>query len=225
MSSVLYILVLSTILGANSLFSASGDYERPVNAVDSEESISVYRRLDELGLKYDYFFTIEESWKDKEPVNHLESYEVQRQQEGRDIWRELNSLQKLVPGFTYKQDKANPKIIHIIEGDLAQQREYVLDRKIPSLNFAGTVFHLVEAIAKQGFNVSAKSGMTYSDAAMADFKTEVKIEAKNLTVRNALSDYIPLKGRSHKILWIARTKLGSQETSYIQFRLSNDPKP
>src|SRR5258705_484413 len=64
-----------------------------------------------------------------------------------------------------------------------------------------------------------------NELGVVDFKSKVQIQAKNLTVRSALSDYIPLKGRSHKILWIARTKLGAQETSYIQFRLSNDSKP
>jgi len=56
-----------------------------------------------------------------------------------------------------------------------------------------------------------------------DFMTQVHVKGKRLGVRSALSDFIPLEGRTNRILWVAKTNMGPQETTYIRFLLGSNP--
>jgi hypothetical protein len=48
-------------------------------------------------------------------------------------------------------------------------------------------------------------------------RSKVHVKGQGLTVREVLSNYIPLSGRGSRTLWIARTKFGKQEKSHIRF--------
>jgi hypothetical protein len=202
----------STVSRASNLDSAA-DYQ----------SFPMFDVLDEIGSRYGYFFTLEEAWKDGELMNRIESQRVQRPSRGRDILQELDALCHQVPHVAYKVDKAKPKIVHIIDGDLAQQKGYAMDGVITSIDFRGTVFHLVAAIAQQGIRVSSRGVFDMHDAPWMDFRTQVHVKGKRLGVRSALSDFIPLEGRTNRILWVAKTNMGPQATTYIRFLLGSSP--
>lgn len=212
-------LFMGLTLGLIGIYMLTAQEARSTSPSTGDESISLSRLLDELGSKYGYFFTLEETWKDAESMNRLESHRVQRSARGQDIWQELDSLRKVVPGLTYKVDKTSPQIIHVMDEGLAQQKEYALDRLIPSIDFTGTVFNLVKAIAKKGVRVSSRGAIDFREISSMDFKTQIHVRGKRLSVRRALSDFVPLEGRNSRILWVARTKIGPNEPSYIQFRL------
>jgi hypothetical protein len=130
--------------------------------------------------------------------------------------QELESLKKDVPNLTYELGQANSRIVHIIDSRLSRQKDYAMDRVIPSFDFDGTVDRLADGLAKQGVPISPFSFRISVDPA-EDRVTVVHIKAKNLQVRDALSDFIPLD-RQNKILWVARTRLGPGETSYVGFQ-------
>ena len=39
-----------------------------------------------------------------------------------------------------------------------------------------------------------------------------------MSVRDVLTDFIPLRGHSSRILWIAETKAGQKEKTLVEFR-------
>jgi len=168
----------------------------------------------ELGKDYDCFFTIEEAWKDKEFMNAMESQRVQRFSSRKNLQQELEQLRQTVPNFTYEVDKSNPRIVHIIDSRLAQQKGYGLESVINSIDFTGTVFDLVNAIGAQGIPVSSR-GLTFTHE-QPDYRTVVHVKGEGLKVRDALSNFISLD-RHGRILWIARTRFEQGEVSYIHF--------
>lgn len=189
--------------------------ERPIVNVQNR-TISLFGFLDELGRQNDLFFTIEEGWTDGEARNWLDQCTVDKPAQKGGPREGLERLSRTVPYFTYMVNKANPRIIHIVDSRLKQQRDYGLEYTISSIDFVGTAPRLVNEIRLQGIPVSANRNLSTTDPGLYDFSTEVRVKGKQQGVRDALSNFIPLEGRGH-VLWISRTKLGRGEMSYVQF--------
>jgi len=191
-----------------------------VNNQDSDQSVTVSNVLDEIGNKYGYFFTLEETWDNGAVMNRIQSHRLQRPALGNDVWQDLTALSRLVPDMTYKVDETNPKIVHIIDAGLSHRPGYALDEKIDSIDFSGTLFDLVKHLETHGLRVSSRGAVDTHELSTIDFGTQVHVTGKQLSVRQALSDFIPLEGRSNRLLWVARTKNGSGEISFVRFSLS-----
>ena len=52
----------------------------------------------------------------------------------------MSKLQRDLKGFRVEQDSKNPKIVHIIEEKLEQDKNYILDKKI-DLTYSGNLEH------------------------------------------------------------------------------------
>jgi len=180
------------------------------------KSTSLYYYLDQLGAAYDHYFTIEASWAEGEVTRWMESYKLKRSPKKENLGLELEELRRLVPHFTYTIDQKNPKIIHIMDVRLTGIQGYGLESVLKSIDFTGTLPNLVNAISQQGISVSVGGSVFTSDYRPLDFGTEVHVKGEALKVRDALTHFIPLEGRG-RVLWVARTKLGQQATSSIQF--------
>jgi len=102
-----------------------------------------------------------------------------------------------------------------MDARLAQQKEYGLESAIRSIDFTGKVNELPSEIGKQGIPLSPLS-ITFRFE-QADYSTEVHVRGEELKVRDALSNFVPLQGRTKRILWIARTKLGQGEVTYVYY--------
>jgi hypothetical protein len=194
-----------------------------VNSQGDDQSFPVSTLLDELGRKYGYYFTVEEIWNNGETMNKLQSHRIQRPQMGDNILQDLGALSRLVPGMTFKIDEADSKIVHIIDTGLAHQKGYALEQTIDSIDFSGSVFDLVKLLETRGVRVSSRGTIDIHELSTMDFATQVHVKGKQLSVRRALSDFIPLEGRSNRILWVARTKKGSDEISFVRFSLGSPP--
>lgn len=173
--------------------------------------------LVELGNKYNCFFTIEEAWRDGDPMNKMESYSFQKLSGNEGLQLALGKLRRAVSNFTFEIDKRNPRIVHIIDARLIQQKEYGLEKVLSSIDFKGNINDLVTAISRQGVAISPPVLTDAHEGMTRDSGTIVQMKGKELKVRDVLSNSIPLEGRG-RILWIARTKLGKGEVSYVQFR-------
>lgn len=177
--------------------------------------ISLHYHLDQLGAAYDCYFTIETTWEEGETTRWMESYKLERTPKKGDLSLELESLGRGVPNFSYTVDPRNPKIIHVIDARLALQKEYGLESVLKSIDFSGTLPNPVNAISQRGVPVSIGGAVFTSDYRPVDYITEVHIKGEGINVRDALTNFLTLEGRG-RVLWIARTKLGQQE-SRIQF--------
>ena len=140
------------MLGATPFASTLGQGK---GTMSSPETIPLDHFLHELGRKYDTYFTIEETWADDQSVRLIRSARVRRLSKAESLVQELEYLKKGVPNLTYELDQANPRIIHIIDSRLLSQKDYALERVIPSIDYNGPAYELADAIGKLGISISS----------------------------------------------------------------------
>lgn len=168
-----------------------------------------------LGNDYDRFFTIEEAWRDDDSTDNIVAHWLQRSSQKKSFNEELEQLRQTIPNLGYEIDKVNPQIVHIADTRLARQKNYGLEGVIKTIDFTGKVNDLVAAISNQGIPV-LHLPITFTNETL-DYETVVHVKGEGLQVRDALSKFIQLEGRRDRILWIARTKIGEREVSYIRY--------
>jgi hypothetical protein len=184
----------------------------------ANDDVAVEDLLTNLGMKNSVTFTLEEAIGKDGMMGPIRTSVHRRISEGSALTGVLDELSQSVPHFTWRADASNPKIIHIVDERLLHRRTYALDMVIKELDFAGKVNRLVDAIAAKGIPVSSLGGADVVDAMVTDYRTELQVKGKDLRVRDALTDFVPLEGRG-PILWVAETRLeGPDQTSYIRFR-------
>jgi len=204
------------VLGTAPLVSPLGQGKGPMTGPETE-SVPLDRLLHELGRKYDTYFTIEETWTDGKSTDLIRSNLVRRLSKAESLVQELEYLKKAVANLTHSLDQANSRIIHIVDSRLLSQKDYALERVIPSIDFNGPAYLLPDAIARQGVPVSSQEFGFIGQPEVRDYVTVVHVKGEKLKVRDALSGFIPLDRRGN-ILWAATTKLGPGETSHIAFQ-------
>lgn len=179
-----------------------------------------------LGNKYHCFFTLEQGWDEQDIRNQLKLYRVEnfgidtttlaiRQGSVEEV---LNELSSALPNFSYIINASNPKIIHIIDRRLQQQKNYGLNKALTNFHFQGTVYKLTEAINKEESLVAPTNMLDTYEAMTVDYKTPVQAEVTSLTIREVLSNFIKLKHHS-PLLWIASTQLVEDGVSHVHFVL------
>ena len=181
-----------------------------------EENPSLTQALREIGDKYDYYFTIEVSLFNGDSVHSMENVLVCPRSEWTDLKQELIRLRKSVPTFSYRFDSNNPKVIHIIDALLDVQKDYSMEKFADSLDFYGEPSDLmISAISQKGIPLQTDIAMSGN---RVFYYTPMKLrsEVKNQKARDVLTDAVPLKNRG-RILWIARTDLGRDKTTYVHY--------
>src|SRR5262245_14531955 len=201
------------MLGATPLASTLGQGKGTMSSAESQ-SIPIDRFLQELGKKYNTYFTIEETWTDDQSMRLIRSALVPRLSKAESLVQELEYLKKGVPNLTYEVDQANPRIIHIIDSRLLSQKNYALERVIPSIDYNGPVSELADAIGKLGVSISSQRGQPIGQLEVRDWVSVVHVKGERLKVRDALSEFLPLD-RLGNILWVATTKFGPGEATDV----------
>jgi hypothetical protein len=80
----------------------------------------------------------------------------------------------------------NSKIaLHLIESSLAIKSDYVLNKVIGNYSYSGTPSSLVLDLQKRGFNIGTVVEGRVPNLP-EDYQTKIKIDAKNLTIREIL---------------------------------------
>ncbi len=182
-------------------------------------TISLMRELADLGQKFDRLFTVEKAIDVIGTVQsiEMEHYRLAGPLENKDMKHDLDELCRLFPHFSYKIDEANPKIIHIIDRRLENLEGYALERTIKSIRFSGPAYALPAEIAKQGIPVALPESYD-SGFFVIDTVTKVEMDAKNIKVRDALTDYLLLNdGRVRRFIWTAETILAKGEITHVKY--------
>jgi len=180
------------------------------------EQVSLLTLLSELGDAQNYHFTIEEAWQAGEPMNSMQTYQVTKGSLKAPVVQRLKELQQVIPHFTFEINKTSPRIIHIIDKRLVEQNGYVLEQVLKEIDFKGKTRELVSAIAAKGVAVAPQNTYAVGVPFEIDWTTEVYVKGEGLTVRDALTNSIPLEGYKRTI-WVATTKLGRGETTFVNF--------
>lgn len=209
--AILRILVAGAIVS----FQLGGAETMTQTSENQTMPLPLLNYLAEMAKHYDRFFTVEEAWRPDKPKDSIDNNWLPRPSEKRGLEQELAQLRRVVPNLIYEIDKRNPRVVHIMDARLAQQKEYGLESAIRSIDFTGKVNDLPSEIGKQGIPLSPLL-ITFKFE-QADYSTEVRVRGEELKVRDALSNFVPLQGRTKRILWIARTKLGQGEVTYVYY--------
>lgn len=179
----------------------------------NDNPIPLIDYLAQIGQEHNCFFTVEYALSERDdPGNTIAGHWV-RPSPSRDCKQALDQLGR-VSNFSYSVEAANPRIIHIVDSRLVAQKTYALEVVMPHINYEGRLSDLPAAIGKNGVAVS--SPLVTFTGETADYKTTVHVTGERLSVRDALSDFIPLDGRTNHILWTATTRLGERIT-YVRF--------
>jgi hypothetical protein len=211
------VIAIVTTVGFLSLLVAPSRAERHPQDNRQVESVTLGEALADLGQSNHCFFTIEYARKDGDLTGWaLMATKVQKPRRNSSLWKELERLRHKLPNFTYTLNQGNYRIIHIVDGRLADLQGYGLERVIDQIDFSGTVFDLVEKIGKKGIPVSPRGPMNVEEGWLVDHSSNVQVKGERLRVRDALSNFISLEGRG-PFLWIAQTKLAPGAITFVRF--------
>jgi hypothetical protein len=215
---VMRINVLSTIAVMLACLCGAAAGPRAAQAqMPSEGKIALEQFLGDLGEACDCYFTVEDGYKAGDSAALLSSFMVGRPRKGPKLEEQLKALKSEVPDLTFTADEKNPRIIHIADKRLSGEKGYALDGVVREIDFKGTVVGLIAAIQAQGFQISSPTSLATEELLSWDLSTPVRVKAKEIKVREALSLYLPL-GRYSRVLWVARTNVGAGMHTQVMFR-------
>lgn len=157
------------------------------------------------GRHVDFYLTVERvfgvrSEGELSPFDKL--YDFPEPPEIRTVDELARHLQATLTGIVVRRSQRNPKVLHLIEEPLTRQAGYALDQ-VADLRFSGKIGELPDALGKQ---VAGLHTMDRGDwrTNSSDYVTRIDVEFKDRTVRDILTEAVPLKGY-HRFLWRAQT--------------------
>lgn len=202
--------VLITHLGALQSFTQNVSTKR------SEQTTSIREILEHLGNKYNYYFTLESGLINGDHTNSLEGKMVNSKLCAANVLDSLRQLRELIPHFAYKTSPSNPKIIFIYDDRLIRRKNYGLVKVIAEFSYDGTSTGVIRELERMGIFVTAVAAGVSTEPLMVNLPYTFHIRAKNLQVRDILTNSIRLENR-HRILWRARTELTLNKKTYIRY--------
>jgi len=116
----------------------------------------------------------------------------------------IDKVSKNMKGFTFVKNKKNPQVVHVIDDDLRKISAYPIDQKM-DLEYSGFLAEMSEAIEKTYPTLGPRRSGEVSQFLIGDPKTKVEVDVKDTTVRDILTDCVPLKGYQ-PLLWRAETE-------------------
>jgi len=206
----LFLLIVIILTGTSSLCRASSP------SIKNQVILSQY--LNQSGKQFNCYFTIEEAETHTGQIHN--SYRQKNILGTRVVTLDklIRKLEIDLPDAAIVRDAGNPKIIHIINRETKQSPNYPLDRHL-TLLYHGDLPGLANAIGKNmNGTVEPQGFFTTVDMAM-DYITQVRINVREMPVRDILTTGIPLAGYS-RVLWRAVPSDVREDGSismYIQF--------
>lgn len=215
------ILVFAIVVGIVHL-SATQSFGQNTMSQAPEKFIVLRDMLREMGNKYDCHFTMEIGLVSGDHIHSLANvYSIDRRDvilamQEMNLTEAMELLHNRVPHLTYKFNRFNPKIIHIIDSRLIQKKNYALEKIIGDISFDGKVSDLIDAISQKGVAVSSRGAVDIYESMGVDYSTRLTVVEKKKSVRDILSNSLQLKVRG-RVLWIAETELGEGHITYVRF--------
>ena len=197
--------------------------------------------LREIGDKYDCYFTVESVGKEglqnnkildaivQVPTNasqDLNGFIISLTNNLHIEWRLGNKT--VLTEFVIDRMEREKPIIRIRDRQLALVTNYSLDRTV-SLEYEGAVDGLLDILEKQDSNIrKQRAFLTGAVPMVMDFVTTVRISCKGKTIRDLLTEYIPLPAYN-RVIWDSRTN-GKQDSPCITIifhgcRSPNEKRP
>ena len=229
------ILCLALVLSGG-FISSGADDTNAIASKPSEPYRSFVRILDENGEKLGCSFTIEyrgyavTGKESKAGPFYIRNTKIKADLDADSVPSLMSKLRDYLDGFLVVPDVKNPKIIHIIEKVLADDRNYVLNKKI-SVNYSGLlggaiipdmpsngsatlVGGLLPAVAEKVGDIRGgcenSGGGGGGGGCPWDFDTQINVNATNETVRSIFTDCLPT-ANYNPVMWVAVTSKRNDE--------------
>ena len=114
----------------------------------------------------------------------------------------VEKLRREMKGIVVIQNAKNPAVIHLIEERLFKIEGYVMDKKV-DITYSGLIDELAGEVGKHVPGIGFTRGGAIGEIP-GDFHTQVKVDAKDQTIREVLTGCVPLKDYS-RVLWHTKT--------------------
>jgi|SRR5665213_416104 len=229
------ILYLALVLSGGYI-SSRADETNAIASKPSEPYRSFMRILDENGENLGCSFTIEyrgyavTGKESKADPFYTQYTKVRADLDADSIPSLVSKLRDYLDGFMVVPDAKNPKIIHIIENVLADDKNYALNKKIsvhysgllggtnipvmPINGYATLVGGLLPAVAEKVGDIRGGSetsgGGGFGGGSPWDSVTQINVNATNETVRSIFTDCLPTTNYN-PVMWVAVTSKRNDE--------------
>lgn len=208
----LTLLFAVMVVGPVALLYARAQLPATTPQVAAGHPVTLTELLATVGQTCNCFFTVEDAW---DPVawektkvaDNLMGILLPADLLGKPPREAMEGARSVFPNLSYKLDPINGRIVHIVDNRLVGRKGYVLDDRVGPFEYKGLLCQLPRALADAGVNVwPFIPGVT---GELGDYQTVVHVKGDSMTVRTAVTDFIPLNsGRRGAVLWIAETSLG-----------------
>lgn len=209
--------LLAVILVANVLHLCATAGGTPV----AKPAISLEDYLLRTGKRLNCHFTIEAFWKDSWANERRERvlfflFPNPIRETPDTVDALASALEKGLPDVKVVRNLKHPNVIHLVDQALIGREDYVMDKKV-DLEFSGPLSRLSVELNRQYLRVGPPSVSFIEPGSFDDSVTDVSFRASGETVRDILTNRVPLKGYS-PIVWRAITydRNGAPATS-IQY--------
>ncbi len=193
-----------------------------VTSVDSRMPLDKY--LTVVGAELNCYFTLEldsrrqpQVFGDKASVKFSPLLVASTKEDGSTITIHalIKKLQRELPEVHIVQSKEDPRIIHLIDASLLADADYSIQKRA-SITYSGLLYQFPDAIGKSVAGLTSRQWLMFP-VVNTDWATTVHVRASQGTVRELLTQSVPLAGYKH-IIWVAETfaKQGKAETQ-VQF--------
>ncbi len=134
------------------------------------------------------------------PVSPFDASYLARSPAVKTIGQFAEKLQREMVGVRVTRDVAAPRVIHLVDEPLLKVEGYLMERKV-GLDYSGSLGGVIVALEKK----HPELGLTSDDGkTVGDKVTRVQIAVENHTVREVLTNAVPLKGYQ-RVLWKSAT--------------------
>ncbi len=113
----------------------------------------------------------------------------------------MDKLHRQFPSIAIVRDKKITSIFHIMDRSLQKDANYILNQDV-NISYSGQLQNLPDALGKMLDNKITTRRVFTASHFSRDAITNVTVTANRLSVRDVLTDYVPIKTYSH-LLWSA----------------------
>ena len=157
-------------------------------------------RLDELGIRFDCYFTCEELFEKFGQASRIWYAHLAKGFQPTSREEMIAGLAQSLPGFMVVADKTSPAVIRIRDARLLNRADYGIDRT-RKITFSGPPTELLDWLDKNQADVALSRGGAFRERVF-DGRSPLRIRSHDGSIRRLLTAYLPLSDYN-RVLWVA----------------------
>jgi hypothetical protein len=184
-----------------------------MNTVLAKEPLSIVNTLPDIGERFGCYFTIERHKGHGMASSRFETARLAVP--GKNVTSRdqlVVFLRNQLKGISVLHSKERPRFVHLVEESLVEREDYALTQRL-KFDYSGRLDGLAEALGRRVKGIAPRRSGSNSEF-FDDHVTETKVDVKDATVREILSDAVTLEEYNH-IIWSAETTTDNQRLQTV----------